>query len=212
MNRKKAWITAILLPLALGSLVGCPWTPGKNLVIPIDPGKYLPQSSMVNVLANLKTAYEDRNIDQYKKLFSDDYTFVFSPADASDQDDPTPAQWGKEEEFTSTENMFRNELVEKITLDYVAGVPERADTVAYGRGAWKMKVDSANLAVSTRNEAGEALIYQVPGTLEMFFFREEPSKPAADGRPSWFIFRWEDQPIGAAKSPPVAVVPGRPNA
>jgi hypothetical protein len=208
MKHRRAWIAAIL-PLVLGSLVGCPWSPGKNPVIPPPVSKYLPQSSMVNVLANLKTAYEDRHLEEYKKLFSQDYAFVFSPADYGNPDDPTPQQWGRDEEFTSTENMFHNELVDKITLDYVAGVPERADTLMYPGRTWKMKVDNANLQVSTRNAEGEQLIYQVPGTTEMFFFREVLTTLASDGRPTWYIFRWEDQPIGAAAV--AAAVPARPN-
>jgi hypothetical protein len=34
----------------------------------------------------------------------------------------------------------------------------------------------------------------------MFFFVEEPTRLASDGKPTWFIFRWEDQPIGTGKS------------
>jgi hypothetical protein len=156
---------------------------------------HFPPSSPANVLANLRTAYEDRDIEDYERLFAEDFTFVFSPASIPEPHDPTPAQWGRNEEFTSTENMFRDELVDRVSLEWVIGVPEHADSVMYGPRAWKVKVDTVNLQVDTRSAAGVRLILQVPGTTEMFYFRQEPSRLASDGRPSWFIFRWEDQPI-----------------
>lgn len=199
MKRQGAWVL-LVLPLFLGLLPGCPWSPEKTVKPPDVVSKYLAQSSPGNVMENLRTAYMERNLDEYKKLFAADFTFVFAPADATDPDNPTPTQWSGAEEFTSTENMFRDDLVEKIELEYGSlGVAE-PDSANWGAGAWKMKIDGVNLAVRTRNEQNEPLTYLVPGTTEVFFFREDKNTPASDGRPTWFIFRWEDQPIGAHKT------------
>jgi hypothetical protein len=213
MKCNRPWIL-LILPLAVGSLAigflaGCPWSPGKNPVIPPPPTKYLPQTSPANILANLQMAYGERDIDEYRKLFAENFAFVFNPADVTG-DDPTPTQWGLADELESTNNMFRSELVSKIELSsYTLGVPERVDSLYYGPRAWKVRVDEANLQVATRTDDGEPLIYMVDGTTEVFFFREEPTKPI-DGRPTWYIFRWEDQPIGG-KSTPTATS-GKPDA
>jgi hypothetical protein len=209
IGRSAICFSAICL-LAFGFLAGCPWSPGKNPVIPPQPSNYLPQTSPANVMANLQTAYGDRNIAEYRKLFTDDFTFVFNPLDPSDPDHPNPASWGLVDEMQATENMFKDELVTKIELSsYSLGVPEPVDSLTYGPRAWKVRVDQANLQVATRTPENELLTLVVDGTTEMFFFREEPTKPVG-GRPTWYIFRWEDQPI-TSKSPPVAAS-GKPDA
>jgi hypothetical protein len=192
--------------LAIGLLAGCPWSPGKNTVIPPPPSNYLPQTSPQNVLANLQRAYGDRKIDEYKKLFTEDFMFVFNPADAVVPDHPSPPFWSLIDEVTATENMFADELVTKIELSsYNFGVPERVDSSDFRPRAWKVRVDQAMLQVYTRKEDGTLLTLLVEGATEMFFFVEEPSKPSpVDGRPTWYIFRWEDQPIGAKSTPTVA--------
>jgi hypothetical protein len=216
MKRNRPWNLSIL-PLAIGCLAigclaGCPWSPGKDTVIPPLPSNYLPQTSPANVLANLQTAYEERNIDRYKELFAEDFIFVFNPLDPVDPDHPNPDQWSLTEELTVTENMFTDELVSKIELSsYTLGVPEQVDSLYYGPRAWKVRVDEANLQVHTRKEDGTLLTLLVDGATEVFFLREEPSKPApADGRPTWYIFRWEDQPVGGKVAPTTAS--GKPDA
>jgi hypothetical protein len=209
MKRANALIL-LSLPLALGFLVGCPWSPAPGIKTPDPRTKILAQSSAVNVLANLKTAYEAKNIEEYLKLFSSDFIFVFNPADADNPTNPTPPQWGLAQESTSTTNMFSDDRVDTITLDFQEN-PVEPDSVEHGAGTWKMRVYEAFLQVNTRNENNELLTYQVPGTTQMFYFREVPGVLATDGKPTWYIFRWEDQPIGA-KSPPVAAVPGKPDA
>ena len=203
MKRNRPW-NFWILPLAIGFLAigllsGCPWSPGKNSVIPPVPSNYLPQTSPANVLANLQMAYAERKIDEYKKLFTEDFVFVFNPADPVDPNHPNPPQWSLVDELTVTENMFADELVSKIELSsYSLGVAEKVDSLYYGPRAWKVRVDDANLQVYTRKEDGTLLTLLVEGATEVFFFREEPSKPSpVDGRPTWYIFRWEDQPIGA---------------
>ena len=148
----------------------------------------------------MQGAYGERATGEYRKLFAEDFTFVFSPADAGG-DDPTPTQWGLVDEMESTDNMFRSEQVDKVEFtSYVLGVPARVDSLYYGPRAWKVRVDQAKLQIWTRTEQGdEPLIYIVDGTTEVFYFREDPSR-LIDGRPTWYVFRWEDQPIGGAKS------------
>lgn len=173
----------------------------KKLTPPPPASAYLAQSSAANVLANLKTAYEQQSLVEYRKLFADDFTFIFCPYDA-EGDDPTPAQWNLADELSSTQHMFLDSLVSRIELtSYVLGVPARADSEYYGPRTWKVRVDQAKLQVWIQTPNGEPLIYLVDGTTELFFFREDVTTPASDGKPAWLIFRWEDQPAHGGKVP-----------
>jgi hypothetical protein len=173
----------------------------KKLMTPPPASEYLPQSSIANVLANFQKAYGKESIDEYRKLFTEDFIFVFNPADPIDPNHPSPPQWGLVDELDVTENMFTDALVTKIDLSsYVLGVPARLDSNEYRPRAWKVRMDQANLQVYTRKPDGTLLTYLVDGATEMFFLVEEPTRLASDGKPTWYIFRWEDQPIGTGKN------------
>lgn len=162
-------------------------------------GVRLDQTSPANILTTLQMAYADRSIDMYRKLFADDFTFVFSPADTAGND-PTPARWGLADELRATSNMFRSEFVYRTELtSYVLGVPEPADSLIYGPKAWIVRVSRANLQVHARTEGGDTVTYVVDGATEVFYFREDPTR-LIYGNPAWFIFRWEDQPLEPAKT------------
>jgi hypothetical protein len=173
----------------------------KKLTTPPPASEYLAQSSIVNVVANLQKAYGKESIDEYRKLFTDDFLFVFNPADPVDPNHPSPPQWGLVDELDATQNMFIDSSVFKIELSsYNFGVPERVDSVEYRPRAWKVRVDHTNLQVYTRKEDGTLLTLLVDDATEVFFLVEEPNRLASDGKPTWYIFRWEDQPIGTMKT------------
>jgi hypothetical protein len=172
----------------------------EKKLTPPPVSEYLAQSSAANVLANLQKAYGNRDIDEYRKLFTEDFIFVFDPADPIDPEHPHAPQWDLAHEMSSTSHMFTGSLVLKIELSsYVLGVPEPVDSNEYRPRAWKVKVDHVNLQVHTREEDGSLFTLLVDGATERFFLVEEPSNLTPDGKPTWFIFRWEDQPIGTGK-------------
>ncbi len=194
--------------VAVSVLAGCPWSPEPDDGGGDPVSNYLPQTSPANVLANLQTAYSERKIEEYRKLFTEDFTFVFNPLDPEDPENPNPDQWGIADELEATKNMFEDELVTKVELtSYTMQVPEVADSVSYGPDAWKVRVDETNLQVATRLPDGDVLTLVVQGTTEVFYFREDDTKPVG-GRPTWYIFRWEDQPIGSKTSAVASVEPG----
>jgi hypothetical protein len=187
--------TLVALAILIAALAAACGHDRKSTTTPVSPCRgYWAQSSPNNVLALLRAAYEDRDIDGYTTLLADDFVFVFPEVDATPTD-PTPAYWALADELISTQHMFADERVDSIHLHLTTGILEPADSVTYGPRAWKMEVRVDSLQVRTRNAAGAPLIYLVPGTLEVFYFRKEPSRLACDGRPSYFIVRWEDQPI-----------------
>jgi hypothetical protein len=75
-----------------GLIGGC--RDSKTIVPPPILPDPLPQSSPANCLENLETASNDRNFDEYVKLFAGDFTFVFSQADWTRPGSPTPKNWG----------------------------------------------------------------------------------------------------------------------
>lgn len=191
---KRSKLLSILgLPVLAFALCGCPFDPKKDDKPPDPPVTYLPQDSARNVLQNLMQAYEERNLEQYLKLFADDFTFVFNPLDVIDPENPTPPQWGLAEEQESTDNMFRNELVDKIELDYQYTDPVNSDD-EYA-DTWKVNVTQVFLRVHTRNPEGETLIYEVNSGFATFYFKIYEDEPLENGNPKWKVWQWEDQPI-----------------
>lgn len=192
----------LLVPALLVVLTGCPWDPDKGDNPDPDPTIYLPQSAPANCLENLITAYVDRNLDEYLKLFSEDFTFVFSPDDIS-QDPDIPVQWGLAEEQESTENMFTSDIVDEIELNFTQSVADSAGDEF--PGTWKAIVSEVELRVFTRTEDGEPLTLKVSDGFATFYFKEFPEETASDGKTLWRIWRWEDQPIGKARQPKLEV-------
>jgi hypothetical protein len=182
-------ITGAALLVAVLSLGAC--HEDKKITAP-PVGPYAPLTSASNVLLNLKTAYQSRDNDAYRRLFAPDFKFAFCPADVHDSDDPAPLSWGYLDEMACTADLFTDSLVDRIDLDYMEGSLERADSVAFGPGAYKMQVTDT-LGLMMRNEAGEPLTFLVPGTSEVFYFRKTTDETTGDA--TWRIFRWEDQPM-----------------
>jgi len=197
--------TLWFLPVAvvgLALLTGCPWDPDKVNGPPIVEDRYLEQSNPRNILQNLQTAYQNKNPDEYEKLLSLDFVFVFNPADVNDPHNPTPPEWPRADEVRSTKNMFQSELVDDITLDW-GGEPGAAESAADIFPSFpecqKVTVDQVNLRVETRKVDGEVWIYVVAGQRHVFYFKEGRGTEAytyAANRKRWHLFHWEDNPIG----------------
>lgn len=204
-NRARAlWIlpaAAVCSAICLTMLTGCPWDPPTKIDPIIVPDEYLPQTDPDGILANLKMAYTKENYDQYAKLFSQDYIFVFNPADVNG-DDPTPVQWARQPELDAAKNMFDDEKVTQITLTWNPGTPESAaDKFPAFPECLRVRVDDITLRVETRPpDLAEPLIYLVQGAYHYFYFKEgkgaEAGVDPTNSLPIWYLFQWEDSPIG----------------
>jgi hypothetical protein len=197
MKTRRTAALLLLLPLAGFLAVGCPFAPGKTKG---DPPKspYLPQSSPLNCMLNLQTAYIAKDYDEYIKLLSDDFTFYFCPADAHRQDDPTPDSWGIAAEKESAFKLFTSDTVDKIELDWGQTAPaDSAFDDFSGQLLWKIVQGNINLRVHTTNTDGTPLIYSVDSSVDWFYFKEYPDEKASDGHDLWRIWAWKDQPASA---------------
>ncbi len=191
MEQKKLLGILVILPLAAVLLGGCPWTPKKGSISDPTPSKLLEQTSAANVLANLRQAYQDRNIDEYMPLFTSDYQFDFAPLDVQNGTVPN-AFWALPDERRSTSNMFTSDSVEGIELNYVPGDTVNSDNEY--TNSWKVTVSQINLRVDTRTTDGGQLTLLVPSATDVFYFRAGPDM--VNGKPIWRIFLWKDEPLG----------------
>lgn len=139
--RKRLPVFAIGVFLAFAVAPGC----DDESTAPPPPPLYVEHSSPANVLTNLRRSYEQRYLDEYDKLFSQDFIFVFNPADARDPDDPTPQQWGRREEMTATSKLFQSDRVEVVVLSWDPGEAERSDDVI--PGSWRVRVREVDLEI-----------------------------------------------------------------
>ena len=170
--------------LLAASITGCSDDKKTN---PPPDSHYLAATSPENLLANLKTAYEERNLGEYTKLFHEEFEFVFNPDDVQG-DNPTPDTWARTEELLSAQNMFADATVERIQLTFNQDDPEEWTELA--PGGLKVRMDGTFLTVTTRNSEGEPLYLVVQGATHWFYFLQD------SGSSTWRIRRWEDSPIG----------------
>jgi hypothetical protein len=188
LRRSYAWRRFVLLGL-LALLLGGGGCREKKCCAPPQQPRYPDQSSPGACLTILKKTYSERNdIDEYAKLFTADYTFVFSPNDATGPN-PTPAQWGLPEELESTGNMFASQLITAISLSFITGSPVASDLFP---GTWKVEMTSIELRLETRKPDGSPLTVLVTNGHCTFYFKEFPGELTPSG-PTWRIWRWEDQ-------------------
>lgn len=188
MARRSAPV--LLAPLLL--ILACGEEHGPT-TCPPPPPPYLEPSSPANVLSNLRTAWRQRDLQEYGKLLSEDFTFAFDSLDASDPEDPLPREWSRTDELEAAECLFANEKIEGIDVSWT---PRPASSVGDGiPNRWKIRADAVNLNVLTRNENNQIWIYEVRSPHQVFYFREDRADTLPCGRRRWYCTRWEDSPI-----------------
>lgn len=134
-----------------------------------------------NVIANLETAYRNRDIEAFAGLLAPEFTFRFQPGDV-------PAvgrsSWGREEEIESTRGLFESERVKniEIRLEYL---PAEIATEPGLEHTMRIRVDQAFLRVIE-----ESIVHEVPGHPQDFFLRREHG----DHPNRWVIVEWRDLP------------------
>ena len=197
--RMIARIVAVAAPLWVTGLAGCPFSPSKGGTKPDPvPSNYLPQTSITNVLANLKTAYTEKNYNEYIKLLDPSFAYNFAPEDVGQND--IPATWGFADETASTENMFSGHpnqdgyRAEGITLTFEPGVPQPdPDEMP---GTTLVVLSSVFLTVEGRHETtADLLYYEVEGDHADLYFKQTDEVDSGTGLKIWKIARWDDKPI-----------------
>lgn len=156
-----------------------------------------------SVLLALIRAYEARDVDAYSPLFAPQFVFEFAPEDV-DQGN-TPASWPLNDELNAARNMFEDDHVELISLEFEippARPAVESDNLPSIQGVWVIEVEGVYLSVLTHNELGEPLELQVVGDRATFFFRLGPLETGPNGnRRQWQLIRWRDDPQPPGATP-----------
>jgi|WetSurMetagenome_2_1015567.scaffolds.fasta_scaffold77516_3 hypothetical protein len=186
----------VLLPLLL-MLTGCPFSPDHSTRPPIIPDSpYHARTSISDVLYNLKLSYNEKNIEEYRLLLNDEYTYVFDPKDVGHNG--IPDSWGKADDILSAEHLFSKQpnldgyKMEAISLNFEEG----ADVVSTVEPTWRMvTLSQIMLLIDTRNAAGEALRYEVLGDQADIHFIKTNEIDPKSGLNLWQIIYWVDRPV-----------------
>ncbi|MBM3316311.1 MAG: hypothetical protein FJY75_00520 [Candidatus Eisenbacteria bacterium] len=180
------WAPLLLLP----ALAGCPFMPTKNDKPPDPVPVFQPRTSPENLLANLKTAYKERAVAEYESLLARDFTFVLSPEDAGQPG--MPDAWGRNTEITVHQKMFDGDLVQSLSLDFMAGQRVFDPVDHY----WTITISNVDLYLRGMTPDRPTLTtYRVQDGTSRFWFRQNSWNATGTNEPVWTIVKWEDSPI-----------------
>lgn len=185
------------------SLAGCfnPFSPlisasrgvSEPPPLPIDP---------VSTLRLFAWCWENRSIDLYREIFTDDYVFAFSALDSAGnafRDRP----WTREDEMISATNLFvgggAEPPADRITLDFTRTLTSYPSSIDGHDPRWHQEVEAE---VNLRVQRGESTL-EVRGPGLFFFVRGDsaaiPEELVQRGfgpdSTRWYIERWEDRTV-----------------
>ena len=156
-----------------------------------------------NVLELFRWCWENRAIEEYREVFTDDYSFQFAQLDTAGnafRDRP----WTREDEMISATNLFvggsaAEAPADRITLDFTNTLREFPDSRPGKDPKWHKEFRiEVNLRVSrggsTLEVRGPGLFFVVrgdsaaiPEELEARGFQPDSNR--------WYIERWEDETV-----------------
>lgn len=190
----------LALPVVMLFLAGCPFDPKKDPKVPepVDPD-YVANTSISNVLKNLKTSYNLKNIEEYKALLHPNYQYIFDPRDVGTHG--IPDSWLYTDEVESATHLFAKDpntdgyKMEDISLTFTAG----SDVVSEVEPGWrKVTLTQIVLLVDTRHQTnGDPLQYQVIGDQADIHFLQTDETDETTHLKLWKIIYWVDKPVGA---------------
>jgi len=213
MSRLRSSLTPAILAVAVlgAALSGCIFNPDPPPVIKGNVG-YTPAKSEAELIGQLKTAYQKKDFDTFKRLFHPDYQFFLNEV----QPDGT-THWGLTEELRIHRRMFRPEEVAPPEPE----VPREfwlvsVDIALTERAAFTAADDSYYFNIDT-NPTGfhreDFTVTQTDYVASLFFQTQGETQFRVEGRASFvvvndlskaigddgkfLIFRWED--LGAQK-------------
>jgi hypothetical protein len=163
-----------------------------------------------NVLYNLQSAYNDRNISRYDELLDDDFVFYFSAADVQNGT-VSSSYWSRAAEINANKNMFdpnysnpNQQPVQDIDLAlvYTQGddqwTPSDApDQVRYPGETWHQKTVTYSLTV------------QLPGDFQYVGLNKQAAfvlrAATKDSKLVWRIVTWRDDTGSTLRAQAAAV-------
>lgn len=212
MSRLRSSLTPVILAVAVAgtALSGCIFNPDKPNNQQVQP-TYTPAKSEAELIGQLKTAYQKRDFDTFKRLFHPDYQFFLNET----QPDGT-THWGLTEELRIHRRMFNPQEVTPpetpvpqdlwlVSVDIqltprtnFADAPNfyyNADTNPTGFHPENFAVTQTDYVASVFFQTQGETQYRVDGAANFVVVNDLAKAVGEDGK--FLIWRWED--LGAAK-------------
>ncbi len=189
---------SLMLPVLLLTLTACPFSPDHGG--PIDPKPdpdYKPRISISNVLDNLKTSYNLKNIEEIQGPPARILYLCFRSSGRGAA--RHPGVMGKPDDILSAEHLFNREpnadgyRMDSITLSFEHGI----DVVSPVDPTWrKVTLSQIQLLIDTRHATnGDQLRYEVLGDEAYIHFIQTDEIDPESGSKLWQIIYWEDRPV-----------------
>jgi hypothetical protein len=196
-------LATILVTAAIIASAGC----ATRAVRPPDPVEPAPQpNSASGALRLLEWAYNNRNCEVLRELFTEDFVFRFSSRDSAGADYRT-SPWTLVEEFISTCHLFDGGSAEapasSITLLFdrnLTVLPDPRYLASDPVGRWHKTIATQVLLNirttdgSTADISGQAIFYFVRGDSALIP-EELRNRGWGPDSTRWWIQRWDDETV-----------------
>ena len=171
-------VASAAVAVLLAFLVGCS---KDNPVKPVQPGpKYLPSSTPLNTLENLRRAYTTRDSTGYDSLFDVEYT-----GSSIDQSDQSNIVLSKSDEARHINALARTTTITNITLSFPPNLVRFAD-LGDPPGWATVSVASLRLEIT---DGDLSLAIRANETMD-FKFRPTTPSPGSPTDTTWHVARW----------------------
>jgi hypothetical protein len=166
---------------------GCARSDEPTRVVPSAPDRSTPQA----VLASLREAYVNRQIDAFESLLATDCEFY-----SSEEDQSIAERNSWPDEVTIHRNMFECEGVESIALTFELGEPWEEqycpDPLHPSEFLWGMFVTNVDLEVRLRDNESHTVTYRLEDGVAIFWLRQDDQPNPGTGDPIWQIVQWRE--------------------
>jgi len=162
---------------------------------------------MLETMNRLVSAYEQKNLDSYRAMFTNDFSYEFSS-----ETDPTLVQkfgdnWSKDDEITSARHLFRGYSpadgpslppASSIDIDLSETTPSGTDTVVgLDPATHKFFAAQINGTITVGGDTAP-IVYTISNNYDVFYLIRgdaavnlDPSQPADTDH--WYVYRWLDR-------------------
>jgi hypothetical protein len=203
MHRTLAASAAILLAVLAA---GCAEGPERLVV----PAPHPVADSPTRAIETLQWAYEHRQVELYRALFTEDFEFVFATEDSAGNAYRS-VPWRREDESISARNLFvggsaTEEPATRITLTIHGPLVDLSDPRP-GHDPTVHRVVDADVSLTIVRPSGA---FEVRGASRFLVVRGDSAQvptglPA--GATRWYIERWDDLTLQGGAAAAAAVPP-----
>jgi len=218
---------APLLALVVLVGAGC-WGSGDLLtdvrqkfhgVVPPPVAPPPPPGSPTGVVRLLQWCWEHKNVEHYRKIFTEDFRYPCVPADSAGNLYRNPP-WGRDNELAFAQNLFVTGTATEppaasIVFDFYGDLTPARDFRDGKIYPWHQTIQT-NFTLTVNRADGSA--YRIAGLDYFFIVRGDsaaipPDLVAQGAQPDsavWYIERWEDQTgVGGFAAVPAQPLPTR---